>query len=156
MSGPYVVPAYKSKVFGGVEASMSLVSKIFLSGFAATAIVSTLWYGLGPLCMLLGNKSFEYIILGELCIYIYITCCSLHSFLRIIIILYSMHTVWPKHRPGHRQVRSQGWHYRICSSVFTGMRQYQIQYPLDALCRPGRRRMCPVAPVLGTRGMGGR
>ena len=40
MSGPYVVPAYKSKVFGGVEASMSLVSKIFLSGFAATAIVS--------------------------------------------------------------------------------------------------------------------
>lgn len=41
MSGPYVVPAYKSKVFGGVEASMSLVSKIFLSGFAATAIVST-------------------------------------------------------------------------------------------------------------------
>ena len=40
MSGQYVVPAYKSKVFGGVEASMSLVSKIFLSGFAATAIVS--------------------------------------------------------------------------------------------------------------------
>mmetsp|Transcript_13911 Transcript_13911/g.20532 ORF Transcript_13911/g.20532 Transcript_13911/m.20532 type:complete len:530 (-) Transcript_13911:88-1677(-) len=38
MSGPYVVPAYKSKVFGGVEASMALVSKIFLSGFAATAI----------------------------------------------------------------------------------------------------------------------
>jgi len=38
MSGPYVVPAYKSKVFGGVEASMGLVSKIFLSGFAATAI----------------------------------------------------------------------------------------------------------------------
>ena len=42
MSGPYVVPAYKSKVFGGVEASMGLVSKIFLSGFAATAIVSSL------------------------------------------------------------------------------------------------------------------
>lgn len=38
MSGPYVVPAYKSKIFGGVQASMSLVSKIFLSGFAATAI----------------------------------------------------------------------------------------------------------------------
>jgi len=38
MSGPYVVPAYKSKVFNGVEASMSLVSKIFLIGFAATAI----------------------------------------------------------------------------------------------------------------------
>ena len=40
MSGPYVVPAYKSKVFGGVEASMALVSRIFLTGFAATAIVS--------------------------------------------------------------------------------------------------------------------
>jgi len=39
MSGPYVVPAYKSKIFGGVEASMGLVSKIFLSGFAATAIL---------------------------------------------------------------------------------------------------------------------
>ena len=38
MSGPYVVPAYKSKVFGDVQASMSLVSKIFLCGFAATAI----------------------------------------------------------------------------------------------------------------------
>lgn len=39
MSGPYVVPAYKSKMFGGVAASMGLVSKIFLSGFAATAIL---------------------------------------------------------------------------------------------------------------------
>ena len=40
MSGPYVVPAYRSKVFNGVEASLGLVSKIFLTGFAATAIVS--------------------------------------------------------------------------------------------------------------------
>lgn len=39
MSGPYVVPAYKSKVFGGVPASMALVSQIFLTGFAATAIL---------------------------------------------------------------------------------------------------------------------
>eukprot|EP00588_Corethron_pennatum_P006854 CAMPEP_0194284354 /NCGR_PEP_ID=MMETSP0169-20130528/27437_1 /TAXON_ID=218684 /ORGANISM="Corethron pennatum, Strain L29A3" /LENGTH=540 /DNA_ID=CAMNT_0039030155 /DNA_START=85 /DNA_END=1707 /DNA_ORIENTATION=- len=39
MSGPYVVPAYRSKIFGGVEASMGLISKIFLSGFAATAIL---------------------------------------------------------------------------------------------------------------------
>jgi len=39
MSGPYVVPAYRSKVFGGVEASMALVSRIFLTGFAATAIL---------------------------------------------------------------------------------------------------------------------
>ena len=46
MSGPYVVPAYKSKVFGGVEASMGLVSKIFLSGFAATAIVSSCGHAL--------------------------------------------------------------------------------------------------------------
>jgi len=39
MSGPYVVPAYKSKIFGGVQASMALVSKIFLTGFAFTAIL---------------------------------------------------------------------------------------------------------------------
>jgi len=36
MSGPYVVPAYKSKVFYSTPASMGLVSKIFLTGFAAT------------------------------------------------------------------------------------------------------------------------
>ena len=39
MSGPYVVPAYKAKVFNGVEASMELVSRIFLTGFAATAML---------------------------------------------------------------------------------------------------------------------
>lgn len=38
MSGPYVYAAYASKVFNGVPASLALVSKIFLSGFLATAI----------------------------------------------------------------------------------------------------------------------
>ncbi|KAL9179344.1 hypothetical protein ACHAXT_008634 [Thalassiosira profunda] len=46
MSGPYVVPAYRSKVFNGVEASLGLVSKIFLTGFAATAIAGTVAFAL--------------------------------------------------------------------------------------------------------------
>jgi len=37
MSGAYIVPAYRSKFFGGQPASVALVSKIFLSGFVATA-----------------------------------------------------------------------------------------------------------------------
>lgn len=39
MSGPYVFAAYASKAFDGVPASLALVSKIFLSGFLATALL---------------------------------------------------------------------------------------------------------------------
>merc|ERR1740139_1237685 len=37
MSGAYIGPAYRLKFFGGQPASVALVSKIFLSGFVATA-----------------------------------------------------------------------------------------------------------------------
>jgi MFS transporter, MFS domain-containing protein family, molybdate-anion transporter len=38
LQGPYFYDVYTSKVFNGVSASMSLVSRLFLTGFASTAI----------------------------------------------------------------------------------------------------------------------
>lgn len=42
LQGPYFYEVYASKVFGGVQASMSLVSKLFLTGFASTALFGPL------------------------------------------------------------------------------------------------------------------
>ncbi|GAX17455.1 hypothetical protein FisN_5Hh103 [Fistulifera solaris] len=38
LQGPYFYEVYASKVFNGVQASMSLVSRLFLTGFASTAV----------------------------------------------------------------------------------------------------------------------
>ena len=38
LQGPYFYEVYASKVFNGVPASLSLVSKLFLTGFGATAL----------------------------------------------------------------------------------------------------------------------
>ena len=38
LQGPYFYEVYASKVFGGVQASLSLVSQLFLTGFASTAL----------------------------------------------------------------------------------------------------------------------
>jgi len=38
MQGPYFYEVYASKMFNGVQASMGLVSKLFLTGFASTAL----------------------------------------------------------------------------------------------------------------------
>ena len=38
LQGPYFYDVYKSKVFNGVPATMGIISKIFLAGFASTAI----------------------------------------------------------------------------------------------------------------------
>lgn len=42
LQGPYFYEVYASKVFGGVQASMGLVSKLFLTGFASTALFGPL------------------------------------------------------------------------------------------------------------------
>ena len=38
LQGPYFYEVYASKVFNGVQASMALVSRLFLTGFASTAL----------------------------------------------------------------------------------------------------------------------
>jgi len=38
LQGPYFYEVYSSKVFNGVQASMGIVSKLFLTGFASTAL----------------------------------------------------------------------------------------------------------------------
>lgn len=38
LQGPYFYAVYASKVFGGVPASLGLISKLFLTGFASTAL----------------------------------------------------------------------------------------------------------------------
>ena len=42
LQGPYFYQVYASKIFNGVPASMSLVSKLFLTGFASTAVFGPL------------------------------------------------------------------------------------------------------------------
>jgi hypothetical protein len=42
LQGPYFYEVYASKVFGGMQASMGLVSKLFLTGFASTALFGPL------------------------------------------------------------------------------------------------------------------
>jgi hypothetical protein len=42
LQGPYFYQVYASKVFNGVPASMSLVSQLFLTGFASTAVFGPL------------------------------------------------------------------------------------------------------------------
>jgi MFS transporter, MFS domain-containing protein family, molybdate-anion transporter len=42
LQGPYFYEVYASKVFNGVQASMGLVSKLFLTGFASTALFGPL------------------------------------------------------------------------------------------------------------------
>ena len=42
LQGPYFYEVYASKIFGGVQASMGLVSKLFLTGFASTALFGPL------------------------------------------------------------------------------------------------------------------
>ena len=38
LQGPYFYEVYASKIFNGQAASLSLVSKLFLTGFGATAL----------------------------------------------------------------------------------------------------------------------
>uniref|UniRef100_A0A7S4EFD8 Molybdate-anion transporter n=1 Tax=Pseudo-nitzschia australis TaxID=44445 RepID=A0A7S4EFD8_9STRA len=38
LQGPYFYEVYASKVFGGAQASMSMISRLFLTGFASTAL----------------------------------------------------------------------------------------------------------------------
>lgn len=38
LQGPYFYEVYASKIFGGVPASLSLISQLFLVGFASTAV----------------------------------------------------------------------------------------------------------------------
>lgn len=38
LQGPYFYEVYASKMFGGVQASLGLISKLFLTGFASTAL----------------------------------------------------------------------------------------------------------------------
>lgn len=42
LQGPYFYEVYSSKVFNGVQASMGIVSKLFLTGFASTALFGPL------------------------------------------------------------------------------------------------------------------
>mmetsp|Transcript_37377 Transcript_37377/g.42721 ORF Transcript_37377/g.42721 Transcript_37377/m.42721 type:complete len:562 (+) Transcript_37377:59-1744(+) len=42
LQGPYFYEVYASKIFNGAQASMSLVSRLFLTGFASTAIFGPL------------------------------------------------------------------------------------------------------------------
>ena len=42
LQGPYFYEVYASKVFNGVPASLALVSKLFLTGFASTALFGPL------------------------------------------------------------------------------------------------------------------
>ena len=42
LQGPYFYAVYASKVFGGVPASLGLISKLFLTGFASTALFGPL------------------------------------------------------------------------------------------------------------------
>jgi MFS family permease len=42
LQGPYFYDVYTSKIFNGVSASMALVSRLFLTGFASTAIFGPL------------------------------------------------------------------------------------------------------------------
>lgn len=42
LQGPYFYEVYASKMFNGVQASMSLVSRLFLTGFASTALFGPL------------------------------------------------------------------------------------------------------------------
>ena len=42
LQGPYFYEVYASKVFGGVPASISLISQLFLTGFASTALFGPL------------------------------------------------------------------------------------------------------------------
>jgi hypothetical protein len=42
LQGPYFYEVYASKVFNGVQASLGLVSKLFLTGFASTALFGPL------------------------------------------------------------------------------------------------------------------
>ena len=42
LQGPYFYEVYSSKIFGGVPASLAVVSRLFLTGFASTAIFGPL------------------------------------------------------------------------------------------------------------------
>ena len=54
LQGPYFYEVYASKIFNGAQASLSLVSKLFLTGFGATAAFGP---AVGRLCDAKGRKA---------------------------------------------------------------------------------------------------